>query len=88
MSNFVLCPENKEYLGRYKTFIEAYNSCMKILNNELIDNINPEKIDISTPYITNSKNLLDSLDISHLCCRTHIITHADFYKYLVNRTEL
>ena len=48
----------------------------------------PEKIDISTPYITNSKNLLDSLDISHLCCRTHIITHADFYKYLVNRTEL
>lgn len=88
MSNFVLCLECKEYLGRYKRFIEAYNLCMKILNDKLISDVNPEKIDISSVPVPNMKNLLDSLDIKHICCRSHEITTADFYKYLLNRTEL
>ena len=88
MSNFILCLECKEYLGQWKEFIEAYNISMKILNDNLITSINSEKIDISPNLLPPMQNLLDSLDLLKMCCRTHILTSADFYKYLDNRTEI
>lgn len=88
MSNFILCLECKEYFGKYKSFIEAYLLCMKILDDKLISDVNPEKIDISSVPVPNMKNLLDALDINNVCCRAHEITPADFYNYLLNRTEL
>jgi len=88
MSNFILCLECKTYLGKYKSFIEAYNMSMKMLNNKLISSVNPAKIDISPDIVPDMKDLLDALNFKNSCCRTHILTSADFYKYLLNRTEL
>ncbi len=88
MSNFVLCLECKVFLGKYKSFIEAYNICMKMLNDKLISSISPEKIDVSQDVVFNMKDLLDVLNFEHPCCRTHILSPADFHKYLLNRTEL
>lgn len=87
MSGFVLCPECKEYLGKYKSFIDAYNLSIKIIDNTIINNINPEKLDISVNQLPTLGDLLDSLELFKICCRTHILAFTDFYKYKY-RTEL
>ena len=46
MSNFILCLECKEYIGKYKSFIEAYNLSMKRLNDDIVKT-DPGKIDLS-----------------------------------------
>ena len=88
MAAFILCLECRKYLGRYKTFIEAYVYSTKILIKDILDKIHPGKLDIAHNMIPDLSDLLDSLGLVNMCCRTHILSNADFYSYLNYRTEL
>ena len=87
MSGFILCLECKEFLGKYTSFIEGYILSYKMLNKKLCS-INPTKLDLTPNAIPGFKELLDVLDIKHICCRMHILTNADFYKFIINRIEI
>ncbi len=83
MSNFILCPECKKYLGKYRLFIEAYDMCIKMMD-ENISSIDPGNLGISpsAEICKQISDLLDALNITNICCRTHCVTNADFYSFL------
>jgi len=87
MSGFILCPECKDLLGRYSSFIEGYILTSKMLNKDIC-NIDPTKLDLTPNLIPDMKELLDTLGIKKECSRMHILTNADFYKFIINRTEV
>ena len=89
MSNFILCLECKEYLGKYKSFIIAYTLDMKRLNDKIIKDSHPTKLETNKQnQIDPIKDLLDSLGIKKLCCRTHLISGFDFWECLFNSNEI
>lgn len=88
MSGFILCLECRENLGQYKDFIKAYELCIKMLNKNILDNCHPGKLEIEHNVIPDFSDLLDSLGLTKICCRTHLLSNADFYAYLDYRTEL
>ena len=87
MSGFILCLECRKNLGQYSDFIIGYIWSKKMLN---IDNLNihPEKLGITHNVISDFSDLLDSLGLTKICCRTHILSNDDFYSHLSHRTEL
>ncbi len=87
MSAFILCLECGNFLGRYASFIESYILTSKMLDKNIC-NIDPTKIDLTPNLVPDLGELLNTLGIKKLCCRTHILTNADFYKFLINRTEI
>lgn len=87
MSAFILCPECKEFLGKYSAFIQGYILCYKMLNL-YICNVDPTKLDLTPNLIPDMKDILDALKIKKTCCRMHILTNADFYEFIDNRTEV
>ena len=87
MSGFILCLECKELLGKYTAFIEGYVLMTKMLDKNIC-NVDPSKLDMTPNFIPDLKELMDTLGIKKECCRTHILTNADFNKFIYNRTEI
>lgn len=87
MSGFVLCLECKNLLGKYTKFIEAFILSSKLLYKEMCI-VDPTKLDLTPNYTPDLKDLFDTLGLTKECCRTHILTNADFYKFIFNRTEI
>jgi len=89
MSNFILCPECKKYLGKYRLFIEAYDMCIKMIDGDIMST-NASNLDLIPNAKLDKKkaDLLDALDITNICCRTHCITNADFYSFLNFKEQL
>jgi len=87
MSAFILCLECGNNLGKFTSFIESYILTSKMLDKDIC-NIDPTKIDLTPNLIPDMRILLDTLGIKKICCRMHILTNSDFYKFLINRTEI
>lgn len=87
MSGFILCLECKELLGKYTAFIEGYVLCTKMLSGDIC-NVDPSKLDLTPNFIPDLNELMNTLGIKKECCRTHILSGADFYKFIYNRTEI
>jgi hypothetical protein len=84
MAYYIRCPECAFCIGHYIDFIEKARIAMytSVIYNEksTYKDYHPEKI-VFDPSITPSLGpLLDALNITNICCRTHIITTAKFDK--------
>ena len=85
MSGFIVCLECGENLGQYKDFIISYDLCEKMRNKNILDNFHPGKLEIIHNVIPDFSDLLDSLGLTKICCRTHLLSDADIYSYLSPR---
>ena len=73
---FILCPSCGYLLAdKYDIYIKARDNKIKSKYGE---NVNMKKLDLDPEFEVLTNDILDALNITSICCRTHMITLTEF----------
>lgn len=74
---YILCPECSEDLAEIYPFYDCVKNrfCEKILSDK---NIDFDKVDFKSDILVKFEFILDAVNITNMCCRSHIIGATSF----------
>lgn len=79
MTVFILCLECGEDIGEiYSAYMMLIRKFCKKMIKENKYHIDVDMIDFKPELLSNTEFILNSLNITNMCCRTHVITASDF----------